>query len=66
MRAGRMVKSVKVHDETHRALKLLKTKQRKGSIDQVIREMIRASTGEDVEKVRADSRSEELTTYTKD
>lgn len=60
-----MVKSVKVHDETHRALKALKLKQRKGSIDQVIREMIRASTGVGVEEVRTDS-SEELTRYLKD
>ena len=61
-----MAKSVKVHDETHRALKLLKAKQRKGSIDQVIRELVRASTGVDVEEVRPDSRSGELTSYFED
>ena len=60
------MKSVKVHDETHRALKLLKEKQRKKSIDQVIRDMIRAAAGVEVEKVRPDSRSEELTRYLKD
>ncbi|MDG7008213.1 MAG: hypothetical protein JRN06_08205 [Nitrososphaerota archaeon] len=60
-----MVKSVKVHEETHRALKLLKARQRKRSIDQVIREMIRASAGVEVEKVRPD-KSEELTRYLKD
>lgn len=59
------MKSVKVHDETHRALKLLKVKRRKGSIDQVIREMIRASTGAEVEDVRPDS-SEKLTRYLKE
>ncbi|MDG7010506.1 MAG: hypothetical protein JRN57_00155 [Nitrososphaerota archaeon] len=42
------MKSVKVHDETHRALKKLKAGQRSRSIDQVIREMIRASTGSPV------------------
>ena len=60
------MKSVKVHDETHRALKLLKEKQRKRSIDQVIRDMIRAAAGVEVEQVRPDSRSEELTRYLKD
>jgi predicted CopG family antitoxin len=39
------LKSVKVHDDTHRALKRLKAKKRSRSIDQVIREMIRNSTG---------------------
>ena len=50
------MKSVKVHEETHRALKLLKAKQRKRSIDQVIREMIRDSAGVEVERVRPDSK----------
>ena len=60
------MKSVKVHEETHRALKLLKAKQRKRSIDQVIREMIRDSAGVEVERERPDSKSEELTRYLKD
>lgn len=40
-----MPKSVKVHDDTHRALKRLKSKRRSRSIDEVIREMIRMTTG---------------------
>ena len=59
------MKSVKVHDDTHRALKILKERKRSGSIDQVIREMIRASTGVQVEDVTAD-RSEVLTKYLAD
>ncbi len=45
-----MAKTVKVHDNTHRALKRLKAKRRSRSIDEVIREMIRASTGAPVEQ----------------
>jgi predicted CopG family antitoxin len=58
-----MAKTVRVHDDTHRALKLLKTKRRSASIDQVIREMIRDSTGSTVETTRSESKSDELTKY---
>lgn len=61
-----MAKSVRVHDDTHRALKRLKAKRRSQSIDQVIREMIRASTGSSVEPVESDSKEGELTKYLKD
>jgi hypothetical protein len=60
------MKSVKVHDDTHRALKVLKERRRSGSLDQVIREMIRDSTGSPVETMRSDSKSDELTKYLKD
>ncbi len=60
-----MAKSVRVHDDTHRALKLMKARRRSASIDQVIREMIRASTGTSVEQVHQDSGSDELTNYLK-
>ncbi|MDG6913750.1 MAG: hypothetical protein JRN34_04785 [Nitrososphaerota archaeon] len=43
-----MGRSVKVHDDTHLALKRLKAKKRSASIDQVIRELIRESTGSPV------------------
>ncbi|HXW94567.1 MAG TPA: hypothetical protein VEJ19_02525 [Nitrososphaerales archaeon] len=61
-----MAKSVRVHDDTHRALKLLKTRRRSRSIDEVIREMIRASTGLNVEDARPSSKTVELTKYLKD
>ena len=60
-----MARSVRVHDDTHRALKLLKAKRRSKSIDEVIREMIRASTGSPVEDVRPGSKTDELTKYLK-
>jgi len=45
-----LAKTVRVHDDTHRALKRLKTTRRSRSLDEVIREMIRASTGVPVGK----------------
>jgi predicted transcriptional regulator len=61
-----MGKSVRVHDDTHRALKRLKSKTRSASLDQVIREAIKASTGDSVGVGLSDSRTDELTKYLKD
>jgi predicted CopG family antitoxin len=55
------MKSVKVHDDTHRALKRLKAKTRRRSIDRVIKELIKESTGEEV----ADSAAEGSDVITK-
>ena len=61
-----MVKTVKVHDDTHRALKVMKARRRSKSMDEVIREMIRATTGSPVESVRAPPKTDELTKYLRD
>ena len=61
-----MAKSVRVHDDTHRALKELKARRRSASLDQVIREMIRTTTGSPVDKERSGSKADELTSYLKD
>lgn len=58
-----MPKSVKVHDDTHRVLKQIKGQKRSRSIDEVIREMIHASTGVPVEKFRSRGKTEELTRF---
>lgn len=58
-----MAKSVKVHDDTHRVLKRMKESRRSKSMDEVIREMIRQSTGIAVEKTQAKGRAAELTSY---
>ncbi len=58
-----MAKSVKVHDDTHKVLKQMKSHARSKSIDEVIRGMIRVSTGSAVEKSAARRGSVELTTY---
>jgi predicted CopG family antitoxin len=61
-----MAKSVRVHDDTHRALKLLKARRRSRSIDEVIRKMIRDSTGSSVEDTRPAPKTDELTKYLKE
>ncbi|HEY6282455.1 MAG TPA: hypothetical protein VIW22_00850 [Nitrososphaerales archaeon] len=61
-----MGKSVRVHDDTHRALKRMKTKTRSASLDQVIRDAIKASTGASLEEGMSDSRTDELTKYLKE
>lgn len=58
-----MGKSVKVHEDTHAVLKLIKTQKRSKSIDEVVREMIRESTGVPVEKLAQAKRSVGLTAY---
>jgi len=60
-----MTKSVRVHDDTHRALKQMKASRRSASIDQVIRDLIKATTGKPVEQVRSNSKADELTKYLK-
>ncbi len=61
-----MAKTVRVHDDTHRVLKHLKVQRRSGSIDEVIREMIRNSTGVAVEAAGRPSPSSQLTSFLKD
>ncbi|MGD0395586.1 MAG: hypothetical protein ABSB26_01580 [Nitrososphaerales archaeon] len=58
-----MAKTVKVHEDTHRALKQLKLQERKGSLDEVIREMIRTTTGLPVEKISHEPSTARLTSY---
>jgi predicted CopG family antitoxin len=60
-----VVKSVKVHDDTHRVLKQLKAQRRSKSVDEVIREMIKQSTGTPVEKTGT-RKSTEITTFLSD
>ena len=57
-----MAKSVKVHDDTHRVLKQMKAQRRSKSVDEVIREMIKQSTGNPVEKTGT-KKATELTTF---
>ncbi|MGD1055541.1 MAG: hypothetical protein ABR867_05630 [Nitrososphaerales archaeon] len=58
-----MVKTVKVHEDTHRALKQLKLHRRDASLDEVIREMIQATTGLPVEKISYEPPTARLTSY---
>ncbi len=60
-----MAKSVRVHEDTHRALKLLKAKRRSSSLDQVIRGLVKEATGTPVEDETGGHKSDELTKYFK-
>ena len=40
-----VIKSVKVHGDTHKVLKLIKEQRRAKSMDEVVRELIRAPPG---------------------
>ena len=60
-----MAKSVKVHDDTHRALMEIKSRRRSRSVDEVVREMIRLATEVPVEKYSKRGASMQLTSFTK-
>jgi hypothetical protein len=58
------LRGVKVHDDTHRVLKVLKSQARGKSLDEVIRGMIRASTGRTVEQhLAVEKNNLKLTAY---
>ncbi len=57
-----MAKSVRVHEDTHTALKRLKAQRRAASLDQVIREAIREAMAK--EAGAGQGKSERLTSYT--
>ena len=61
-----MGKSVKVHDDTHRALKELKAERRSKSIDEVVRGLIKESTGVPVGKAKPGAKGPQLTAYLKE
>jgi predicted CopG family antitoxin len=60
-----MGKSVKVHDDTHEALKRIKAEKRSKSIDEGIREMVKQTTGTPVQRGGRRDGSAELTSYMK-
>jgi predicted CopG family antitoxin len=58
-----MPKSVKVHDDTHRVLKLMKSQRRSKSIDEVIRDLIKSSTGRTVSNLWRSKDNSQLTSF---
>jgi hypothetical protein len=59
-----LAKSVRVHEDTHAALKRLKAQKRAASLDQVIREAIREAMAAAEEGEAGRGRTERLTSYT--
>jgi len=59
-----VVKGVKVHQDTHRVLKLLKESGRRKSMDEVVRALIKGATGKSVEQYGAPRGTVRLTSFT--
>jgi predicted CopG family antitoxin len=57
------LRGIKVHDDTHRVLKRLKSQIRGKSLDEVIRGMVKTSTGRSVEQHLATDKNLKITTY---
>jgi hypothetical protein len=60
-----VIKDVKVHQDTHAVLKLLKTQNRNRSMDEVIRELVRNGTGRSVEQYSQQKKNSKLTSFLK-
>lgn len=58
-----VIKDVKVHDDTHKVLKQLKAQNRSKSMDEVIRELVRAGTGRSVEQHFPPKRNAKITSF---
>jgi predicted CopG family antitoxin len=57
------VRGIKVHDDTHRVLKKLKSQMRAKSLDEIIRGMVKKSTGRSVEQHLVTEKNLKITTY---
>jgi hypothetical protein len=58
-----VIKSVKVHGDTHRVLKQIKEQRRAKSMDEVVRDLVRGATGRSVEQFMAQTRNSKLTSF---
>jgi len=58
-----IIRGVKVHDDTHRVLKLLKEQRRSRSMDEVIRDLVKGATGRSVEQFGSQKRNTRLTAF---
>ncbi len=57
------LRGIKVHDDTHRVLKRLKSQMRGKSLDEIIRGMVKTSTGRSVEQHLVTEKNLKITTY---
>ena len=58
-----VIKSVKVHGDTHRVLKVLKEQRRAKSVDEVVRDLIRGSTGKSIEQFLSQKKNSKITSF---
>jgi len=59
----KIVKGVKVHEDTHHVLKQLKEQRRSRSMDEVIRDLVRGATGRSIEQFLSQKKNTPLTTF---
>jgi len=60
-----VIKGVKVHDDTHKVLKLIKAQNRNKSMDEVIRDLVKKGTGKSIEQYSAQKKNLKLTSFLK-
>lgn len=58
-----VIKGVKVHDDTHRVLKSIKSRNRSRSMDEVIRSLIKGATGKSVEEYSSQKDNTRLSSF---
>ena len=58
-----VIKSVKVHGDTHRVLKLIKEQRRAKSVDEVVRDLVKGATGRSVEQFTSQKKNSKLTSF---
>jgi hypothetical protein len=58
-----VIKSVKVHGETHKVLKMIKEQRRAKSMDEVVRDLVRGATGKSVEQFASQKKNSKLTSF---
>ncbi len=56
-------KTVKVHDDTHRVLKAIRDKNRSGSMDEVIRSLVKGATGKTIEQYATQKNNARLSSF---
>ncbi len=58
-----VTKSVKVHGDTHRVLKMIKEQRRAKSVDEVVRDLVRGATGKSIEQFSSQKKNSKLTSF---
>ncbi|MGA2200006.1 MAG: hypothetical protein ABSG45_08725 [Nitrososphaerales archaeon] len=58
-----VTKSVRVHGDTHRVLKMIKEQRRAKSLDEVVRDLVRGATGKSIEQFSSQKKNSKLTSF---
>ena len=58
-----VIKTVKVHGDTHRVLKILKEQRRAKSMDEVVRDLVRGATSKSIEQFMSQKKNSKITSF---